>query len=138
MCAKPVIGVPADRRVLEPHPFHMVGEKYLTAIRDGASGLPLVIPALGASVPPDEWLDTVDGILLTGSPSNVEPHRYGGAASREGTWHLGETPLGENAQSIVFDYEVATSNAPIQVREVLDARVASARLTVDKFDAMCA
>lgn len=87
MCAKPVIGVPADRRVLEPHPFHMVGEKYLTAVRDGAGGLPLVIPALGASVLPDEWLDTVDGILLTGSPSNVEPHRYGGAASREGTWH---------------------------------------------------
>lgn len=87
MCAKPVIGVPADRRVLEPHPFHMVGEKYLTAIRDGVCGLPLVIPALGTTVPPDEWLDIVDGILLTGSYSNVEPHRYGGAASRDGTWH---------------------------------------------------
>lgn len=87
MCAKPVIGVPADRRVLDPHPFHMVGEKYLTAIRDGADGLPLVIPALGASLPADELLDAVDGILLTGSYSNVEPHRYGGPASREGTLH---------------------------------------------------
>lgn len=87
MCAKPVIGVPADRRVLDPHPFHMVGEKYLTAIRDGADGLPLVIPALGESLPPDELLEAVDGLLLTGSYSNVEPHRYGGPASREGTLH---------------------------------------------------
>jgi len=87
MCAKPVIGVPADRRVLDPHPFHMVGETYLTAIRDGASGVPFVIPALGSSLPPDEVLDRVDGLLLTGSPSNVEPHRYGGPASREGTLH---------------------------------------------------
>lgn len=87
MCAKPVIGVPADRRVLDPHPFHMVGEKYLTAIRDGADGLPFVIPALGASLAPDELLDAVDGLLLTGSYSNVEPRRYGGPASREGTLH---------------------------------------------------
>jgi putative glutamine amidotransferase len=87
MCAKPLIGVPADRRVLSPHPFHMAGEKYLTAIRDGADGMPVVIPALGASIRPDEWLAHVDGILLTGSLSNVEPHHYGGEASQEGTLH---------------------------------------------------
>jgi putative glutamine amidotransferase len=87
MCARPLIGVPADRRVLNPHPFHMAGEKYLTAIRDGADAMPVVIPALGSSLQPDEWLAHVDGILLTGSPSNVEPHHYGGEASREGTLH---------------------------------------------------
>lgn len=87
MCAKPVIGVPADRRVLNPHPFHVAGEKYLTAIRDGASAVPVIIPALGSSIPPEEWLSRVDGILLTGSPSNVEPRRYGGEASLEGTLH---------------------------------------------------
>jgi putative glutamine amidotransferase len=87
MCAKPVIGVPADRRVLEPHPFHMVGEKYLTAIRDGAEALPLLIPALGSSIQPQELLEHLDGVLLTGSVSNVEPHHYGGDASRAGTLH---------------------------------------------------
>ena len=87
MCAKPLIGVPADRRVLNPHPYHMAGEKYLTAIRDGAGALPVVIPALGQSIRPDEWLAQVDGILLTGSLSNVEPQHYGGEASREGTLH---------------------------------------------------
>src|SRR3546814_15735556 len=32
-------------------------------------------------------VDRLDGLFLTGSPSNVEPHRYGGTPSREGTAH---------------------------------------------------
>jgi putative glutamine amidotransferase len=87
MCAKPVVGVPADRRILDPHAFHMAGEKYLTAIRDGADAIPVVIPALGPSIGADEWLSHVDGILLTGSLSNVEPRHYGGEPSKEGTLH---------------------------------------------------
>lgn len=87
MCARPVIGVPADRRVLEPHPFHMVGEKYITALRDGADAVPFLIPALGDSLDLDEVLAHVDGLLLTGSPSNVEPHHYRGVASQPGTMH---------------------------------------------------
>lgn len=87
MCARPVIGVPADRRMLDPHPFHIVGEKYLTAIRDAADALPLMIPALGESLDIADLLANLDGLLLTGSPSNVEPHQYGGAASIAGTLH---------------------------------------------------
>ena len=87
MCSKPLIGLPADRRVLEPHPFHMVGEKYVAAIRDGANGLPVMIPSLGNSLDVDAVLSRIDGLLLTGSPSNVEPHHYGGEPSRPGTLH---------------------------------------------------
>lgn len=83
----PVIGIPADRRQLDPHPFHMVGEKYVTAIRDGAAAVPFLIPALGDTIDRDTVLQHVDGILLTGSPSNVEPHHYGGDASRPDTLH---------------------------------------------------
>ena len=32
MHRRPVIGVPADRKIIEPHPFHAVGEKYLKAL----------------------------------------------------------------------------------------------------------
>jgi putative glutamine amidotransferase len=85
--SKPLIGVPADRRLLEPHPFHVVGEKYLTAVRDGAGALPFVIPALGDSVDADLILSRVDGLMLTGSPSNVEPHHYNGEPGRPGTLH---------------------------------------------------
>jgi putative glutamine amidotransferase len=87
MCPRPVIGVPADRRVLDPHPFHMVGEKYLKALADAAEALPLIVPVLADLVDVDELLSRCDGILLTGSPSNVEPQHYEGAASREGTLH---------------------------------------------------
>lgn len=73
--------------MLDPHPFHVVGEKYITAIRDAADALPLMIPALGRTIDVDEILSNVDGVLLTGSPSNVEPHRYGGEPSVAGTLH---------------------------------------------------
>jgi len=87
MSAKPVIGIPADRRQLDPHPFHMVGEKYATAIRDGAGALPFLVPALGDSIDAEAVLRHVDGVLLTGSPSNVEPHHYDGEPSKPGTLH---------------------------------------------------
>jgi len=87
MGAKPVVGIPADRRQLDPHPFHVVGEKYATGIRDGADAIPFLIPALGNSIDAAAVLQRVDGILLTGSPSNVEPHHYDGEASRPGTLH---------------------------------------------------
>lgn len=87
MCRQPVIGVPADRRLIDPHPFHVVGEKYLTAVSDAAEGLPVMIPALGERLDPEAVLASVDGLLFTGSPSNVEPHRYGGEPSIPGTLH---------------------------------------------------
>ena len=87
MCAKPVIGLPADWRVLDPHPFHMVGERYIAAIPDGADAVPFLIPALGDRLDFDAVLSHVDGLLLTGSPSNVEPHHYNGEASEPGTMH---------------------------------------------------
>ncbi|MGC4028426.1 MAG: gamma-glutamyl-gamma-aminobutyrate hydrolase family protein [Steroidobacteraceae bacterium] len=84
---RPVIGIPADRRMLGPHPFHAVGEKYITAVLDAGGAMPLVIPSLGRELLLDELLDTLDGLFFTGSPSNVEPRRYGGEASRPGTLH---------------------------------------------------
>ncbi len=65
----------------------MVGEKYATAIWDGAEAIPFLIPALGAKIDVATILHHVDGILLTGSPSNVEPHHYNGEVSRPGTLH---------------------------------------------------
>ncbi len=66
------------------HPFHMAGEKYITAMRDGAEALPLLIPALSEPVPPDQLIAAVDGFLFTGSPSNVSPKFYAGLAPRDG------------------------------------------------------
>ena len=36
--ARPLIGLPADRRMLGLHPFHAVGEKYARAVLEAAGG----------------------------------------------------------------------------------------------------
>jgi putative glutamine amidotransferase len=65
------------------HPFHMAGEKYVTAIRDAADAMPLLIPVLKDPIPSDDLLATFDGFLFPGSPSNVSPSRYEGSPPRE-------------------------------------------------------
>lgn len=84
---KPLIGIPADRRLLGHHYFHCVGEKYIDAVAQGADAVPVLIPALGEALQADELLERFDAILLTGSPSNVEPHHYSGPPSEAGTLH---------------------------------------------------
>ena len=85
--ARPLIGIPADRRMVGAHPFHMVGEKYARAVLEAAEAAPLLIPALAEELGFDELLQRLDGLVFTGSPSNVEPHRYQGPPSEPGTLH---------------------------------------------------
>jgi putative glutamine amidotransferase len=73
--------------MLGDHAFHMVGEKYAQAVIGAARAAPLVIPALAEELRFDELLDQLDGLLFTGSPSNVEPHHYQGEPSAPGTLH---------------------------------------------------
>jgi putative glutamine amidotransferase len=87
MVARPLIGIPADRRMLGLHPYHVVGDKYARAVLDAAGGLPLLIPALAEELGLDELLARLDGVMFTGSHSNVEPHHYSGPPSEPGTLH---------------------------------------------------
>ncbi|MBD8527776.1 gamma-glutamyl-gamma-aminobutyrate hydrolase family protein [Pseudoxanthomonas sp. CAU 1598] len=63
--------------MIGPHPFQSVGEKYLRALREAADVEPLIVPGLVPAGEIDPWLDRVDGVFLTGSHSNLEPHHYG-------------------------------------------------------------
>jgi putative glutamine amidotransferase len=85
--SKPLIGIPADRRILGPHPFHCVGEKYISAVTEAAGAVAVLLPSLGEQADLDAILGSVDGILLTGSASNVEPRRYAGPAADPDTLH---------------------------------------------------
>jgi len=78
----PVVGIPACLVIPDRFGFHQVGDKYVTSVIDGAGALPLLIPALGERIDPDDLLAGLDGLLITGSPSNVAPHHYGGASAR--------------------------------------------------------
>ncbi len=86
MLRKPLVGIIADRRQLGNHAFHCVGEKYITAVSDGAGAYATILPALMDRVPIEDTLSHFDGLLFTGSPSMVGAEHYGGAAQPEGTW----------------------------------------------------
>ncbi len=83
----PLIGLVACNQTIGLHPYNIVGEKYLLSVVNAAGGWPLIIPSLNRQFPMETILDRLDGILLTGSPSNIEPHHYNGPASAEGTHH---------------------------------------------------
>ena len=73
----PIVIVPAcysQRGVL---PSHTAQAKYLDAVLDGARCMPLVLPALGERGDLEAVLALADGILLTGSASNVHAGLYG-------------------------------------------------------------
>jgi putative glutamine amidotransferase len=84
---RPLIGVTADRRMIGLQPHHMIGEKYARAVLEAATGIPLLIPALTEELGLDELVNRLDGLLFTGSPSNVEPRHYAGPPSDPGTLH---------------------------------------------------
>jgi len=73
--------------MLGDHPFHVAGDKYVRAVAQGAGATPLLVPALGDVLDIPDLVGRLDGILVTGSPSNVEPHHYGAPPSAEGTLH---------------------------------------------------
>jgi putative glutamine amidotransferase len=76
----PLIAIPCCRRERDEHAQHEVGEKYILAALEVAGCLPVLIPALGDRIDPADLMSRFDGLLLTGSPSNVEPHHYDGPA----------------------------------------------------------
>jgi putative glutamine amidotransferase len=80
----PLVGVTSCLKSRDEVHFHSVGDKYVDAVFTGAAAIPVLIPALGERLDPDDLLARVDGLMVTGSPSNVDPAQYGGPPAREG------------------------------------------------------
>ena len=88
------VGLVCDVNLIGHVTYHCMSEKYLYAVAMGAKATPVIIPAM---VQPshqgqpnylpnlEEWLDEVDGVMFTGSPSMVEPSIYGCCVEREDT-----------------------------------------------------
>jgi putative glutamine amidotransferase len=87
MLRKPTVLVSADRKLLGPHAYHMAGEKYLLALTQAADVCPLILPSLPDEIDFSTVLTHSDGLFLTGSYSNIEPHHYSNEASYEGNLH---------------------------------------------------
>lgn len=77
----PVVLLPADHRRLGEQPVQLVVQAYVEAVRL-AGCLPLVVPSARIDELPG-LLAMADGLLLTGSPSNVHPSHFGEAVHDE-------------------------------------------------------
>ena len=79
----PVVGLPACVHEIKNVPFHAVGDKYLRAVAVSAKALPVIIPSMGDIVDIEAIVASLDGLLMTGSPSNVHPSHYDTTPSPE-------------------------------------------------------
>lgn len=75
--ARPIVFLPADIKQIGLHPFNAVGHKYILAVAQAANATPLLIPAISELLDLDSLLAMADGILLTGSVSNLHPSHFG-------------------------------------------------------------
>ncbi|MFK0573161.1 gamma-glutamyl-gamma-aminobutyrate hydrolase family protein [Endozoicomonas sp.] len=76
--SRPLIGVTSDTTMDGLHRVHQAGEKYLASVVHGANAIPVIIPSLPVPVPLNnrQILSQLDGLLVTGGYSNIEPWRY--------------------------------------------------------------
>jgi putative glutamine amidotransferase len=86
-----IIGIQCCRRDIATqsgaHPAHAVVKKYVDAVVAGAGGMPLLVPAEGDWAAAEAVVSRIDGLLVPGSPSNVEPRHYDGSPSLPDTLH---------------------------------------------------
>ena len=79
----PIVLIPTCNKVMDGERVHVVGRAYIDAVVSGAGCQPLLFPTDPLLLPsgamangPDCLLPRIDGVLLTGSPSNVHPKHY--------------------------------------------------------------
>ncbi len=83
---KPLIGISCCVKGfgLFNTPNHAASDHYVRVVLGPVGGIPILIPAAGKASVPD-ILPRLDGLLLTGSRSNVHPSNYDGPDHAEGT-----------------------------------------------------
>lgn len=92
MTARPVLGVIACNRTVGVEPAQAVMERYIRSAMVHADVAALIIPSLPDLMSAAEVAPRLDGILLTGTPSNVAPQRYGEEAG-DGPFDLGRDEI---------------------------------------------
>jgi putative glutamine amidotransferase len=74
---RPVLGVIACNRIVGTEPAQAVMDRYIRSAMTYANVAALIVPSLADLMTAAEVAPRLDGILLTGSPSNVATARYG-------------------------------------------------------------
>ena len=85
---KPLIGISCCTKQFGVFgmPNHAASDTYVQATDLVVGGVPVLLPANGPTADIETLLDRLDGIMLTGSRSNVHPTFYDGPPHAEGTF----------------------------------------------------
>lgn len=78
---QPLVAISADVCELNNHLWHAAPQQYLEAAIAGAGLFPLIVPSFGDRLDLGRLFAAVDGVMITGSGSNVHASLYGGDAS---------------------------------------------------------
>lgn len=78
---QPLVAVSSDVRQWDNYTWHAAPQQYLEAALAGAGVFPLIVPSFGDRLDLETLLDRVDGVMITGSKSNVHPSLYGQEAT---------------------------------------------------------
>jgi putative glutamine amidotransferase len=78
---QPLVAVATDTKPIDNYIWHAAPQQYLEAAISGAGVLPVLVPSFGDRLDLDGLLSSVDGVMLTGSRSNVHPSLYGEEAT---------------------------------------------------------
>jgi len=126
-CHLPLVGIPTCLRTVKERVFHGVNERYPSAVIDAAGCLPVLIPAIGSKIDVCQMLDRLDGLLLTGSPSNVHPSHYGAEPSHPEILHDPE----RDATTLPLIREAVRRDLPVLAicRGIQELNVAAERST---------
>jgi putative glutamine amidotransferase len=84
---KPLIGISCCTKQFGVFgmPNHAASDTYVRATDEILRAVPVLLPASGPTADIETLLDRLDGIILTGSRSNVQPTLYDGPPHAEGT-----------------------------------------------------
>ncbi len=74
--SRPIVVIPCCTKTIDSYTFDAVSRRYSAAVAQVAACQPLLIPLQEALVDIEAVLSVADGIMLTGSPSNVHPAHY--------------------------------------------------------------
>ena len=82
---KPLVGISCCVKSFGPNglPNHAASDFCVRAISQVADAIPVLLPAIGSQADANCLLDRLDGVLLTGSRSNIAPRHYGGCNPTE-------------------------------------------------------
>lgn len=75
--SRPIVIIPSCTKLIEGSAFDAVGRKYSSAVAEVAECQPLLAPLGPSMADMGALLEIADGILLSGSLSNVHPSLYG-------------------------------------------------------------